>query len=352
MSDADPLLLYGATGYSGRVILDELLRQGVRPTLGGRDEGKVAPLAERHGLPYRVASLQDSERLQAMLHDVRVVLHAAGPFSATAHLMVAACLRAGAHYLDITGEPTVIERLATRHAEARRRRTMILPGIGFDVVASDCLAAHVAARVPGARRLTLAIRGLELMSRGSALSFVEQAGQPVLVRRGGALTPVPPGELERDFDFGDGPRRCVNVSWGDVVTAYYSTGIPDIEIYFEPPPLFRAALLASRFAGPLATTGPWQVWLKMHADFLPEGPTEAQRAAVRVVLLAEVEGSGRRASARLHTPQSYSFTGLSAAAIVRRVLSGDLEVGFQTPARVYGPDFVLSLAGVSRADLT
>ena len=346
------VLIYGASGYSGRLILERALALGLRPILAGRDETTLAPVAERHGLAYRIASLHDAPLLEHALRDVGVVLNTAGPFSASARPLAAACLRTGTHYLDITGEPAVFDDLATRHADARRRGVMLLPGVGFDVVASDCLAAHVAARASGARRLAIAIRGLELMSRGSALSFCEQAGQPVLVRRNGALAAVPPGAIERDFDFGDGPRRCVNVSWGDVVTAYYTTGVPDIEIFFDAPPLFRSALLASRAAGALAASAPSQVWLKMHAALLPDGPDAAQRDAVRVTLVAEVEDRrGTILRGRMTTPQSYSFTAISASALLQRAACGDIEAGFQTPARLYGADLVLSLEGVSRSDV-
>lgn len=346
-------MLYGATGYSGRLILEQALQIGLRPILAGRDAAQLRPLAERHGLPYRVASLLDAEALHAALRDVAVVLNAAGPFSSTAGPLVAACLRARAHYLDITGELAVVERLSRRHRDARERGVMVMPGVGFDVVASDCLAVHVAGRVRQPRSLSIGIRGLALASRGSALSFLEQAGRPVQVRRDGALVGVPPGALERDFDFGGGPSRCVNVTWGDVTAAHFSTGAPNVDVYFEPAPFLRPALLASRLVAPFADLAVWQVWTRMHAALLPEGPSQAERDAVRVTIVVEVDDAhGGRASSRLETPQSYSFTAVAAAAILRRVRDGDLEPGFQTAGRVFGPDFVLSLDEVSRQDLT
>jgi len=347
-----PLLLYGATGYTGRLILNGMLALGLHPILGGRDERKLAAVAEPLRLEFRVAALADTERLEAALGDVCVVLNAAGPFSGTAPRMATACLRTGTHYLDITGEASVIDALASLHAAARRQRLMVMPGVGFDVVPSDCLAAHVAKRLPSAERLAFGVRGLTLASRGSARTLVEQAGRPILVRRGGAITTLPPGARERDFDYGDGPRRSVNVTWGDVVTAYYTTGIPNIEVYFEATPLFRNALLASRIFGPMMASAPGQTWLKTCADFTAEGPTEEERAAVQTVIVAEVEDSrGRRVCARLKAPQAYSFTAMSAPAVARRVLAGDVEAGFQTPGRVYGADFVLSFAHVSREDM-
>jgi short subunit dehydrogenase-like uncharacterized protein len=349
---SDPLLIYGATGYTGRLMLSGALALGLRPVIAGRNESRLAALSGPLGLEYRVARLADAAALDRALRDVRVVLHAAGPFSETWRPMVDACLRSGTHYLDITGEIPVIEALAGRNAEARRRKIMLMPAVGFDVVPSDCLAAHVAGRLPGARRLAVGIAGLRFATRGSAKTLVEHAALSVRVRRDGALAAVPPGALQRSFDYGNGLRPSLNISWGDVAAAWYTTGIPDIEVYFDATPALGGMLFASRYFGWILGTAPCQAWLKAHADMLPEGPTDSEREASEMVVVAEAEDSrGRRASARLRTPEAYTFTGTTGPAIARRVLRGDLEPGFQTPGRVYGGDFVLSFAGVSREDL-
>lgn len=348
----DPLLIYGATGYTGHLIVRCALECGLRPILCGRNEVKLAVMAERFGLDYRVARLSEPERLDQVLRDMQVVLHVAGPFSETSRPMVDACLRTGTHYLDITGEIPVMEALARRDAEARRRKIMIMPGTGFDVVPSDCLVAHVARRLPRAQHLWLGLTGLEFSTRGSAKTLVEHASYGVNLRRDGVITPVAPFSLQRSFDYGGGPRPSVNVSWGDVSAAYYTTGIPNIEVYFEITPRVRAILMSTRYFGPIFRSPPWQAWLKACAEMLPEGPSAAERAAAKMIIVAEVEdGMGRRAIARLHTPEAYACTGLTAPAIAQRVLTGDLEVGFQTPARVFGPDFILSLPGVCREGL-
>jgi len=346
-----PLLVYCATGYSGRLIVDAAIAQGLRPILGGRDARKLAGMAERLGLEYRVARLEEPDQLDAALRDLRVVLHAAGPFSQTSRPMVDACLRSGTHYLDIAAEIAVIEALAQRDRAARERGVMLMPGVGFDVVPSDCLAAHVARRLPGARRLALAISGLAFVTRGSAKTFMEAADSGA-VRRDGAIVGTRAGTLRREIDFGAGPRPVLNLSWGDVASAYYTTGIPDIEVYVETTPALEAVAVANQWFGWFLGTGPWQAWLKGHADLLPEGPSAAERAARRVVVVAEAtDGRGRRAVSRLATPEVYTFTGMVAPAVARRVVAGDLEAGFQTPARVYGGDFVLSFPGVAREDV-
>jgi short subunit dehydrogenase-like uncharacterized protein len=350
---SDPLLVYGATGYSGRLMLEAAVARGLRPIVAGRDPAKVRRLADRLGLEHRVARLSDAAALDAALEGVRVVLHAAGPYAETGPPMVDACLRAGAHYLDIAGEIPVIEAFARRHGEARRRGVMLMPSVGFDVVPSDCLAAHVARRLPGARRLAFGVTGLHFATRGSAKTLVEHAFQGVRVRRAGEITLVAWGDLRRSFDYGAGVRESFAVSWGDVASAWYTTGIPDVEVYFEVTPGLRVLQSAGRYFGWLLRTAPWQAWLEAHTEVLPEGPSVDEREAGGMVVVAEVEdGEGRRVSARLRTPDAYSVTALTGSAIAARVLAGDFEPGFQTPARVYGADFVLGFPGVTREDLS
>jgi short subunit dehydrogenase-like uncharacterized protein len=303
-------------------------------------------------MEHRVVALEDEAALDSALSDADVLLNAAGPFSHTAPALLEACLRSGVHYLDITGEVDVLEVASQKDRKARERGIMILPGVGFDVVPSDCLAAHVSRRIPGAAWLALAIRGLVYASRGSYRTLVEQAGRPVRIRREGRLVPVVPGSLQRTFDFGDGKRESVAVSWGDVVSAWYTTGIPNIEVYFEATPVIGAMLNAARLFGRILRTRTAQALLKAQAELLPEGPTEQQRDSREAVIVAEAgDRAGRFAAARLSTPEAYSFTAQAATEVVERVLMGHFRVGFCTPAALFGPDFVTTLRGVRRMDL-
>jgi len=347
------LLIYGASGYTGRLITQAAIERGLEPVLCGRRPDRMAALAEQlGGLEHRAATLEDEAALDAALDDIRVLLNAAGPFSRTAPAIVEACLRTGTHYLDVTGEVDVIEALSRRDRAAREREIMILPGVGFDVVPSDCLAAHVSRRVPDATWLAIGVRGLVFVTRGSYRTLVEQAGRPVRVRREGRLVSVVPGSLRRSFDYGEATRESLAVSWGDVVSAWHTTGIPNIEVYFEAVPAVAGMLTASRLFGDLLRTRTAQVLLKAHAELLADGPSAAQRDAREAVIVAEAgDRSGRLACARLHTPEAYSFTGRTAAAIAERVLRGDWRAGFRTPAGLFGPDFVTALPGVRRSDV-
>jgi short subunit dehydrogenase-like uncharacterized protein len=345
------LLIYGATGYSGRLIARAACAAGLRPCLAGRRARPLGELAETLGVEHRVIGLDDPAALARALEGVQAVIHAAGPFAATAAPMVEGCLMTGVHYLDITGEVKVIEGIVARDAEARQRRIMLMPGVGFEVVASDCLAAHVARRLPGADRLALGLAGFAVLSRGSARTLVGM-GDCGVMRRDGVLRPVPLGSLRRRFDYGAGERTSLNVSWADVTTAYYTTGIPNIETYVEGTALVTGLLWAHRALAPLLGTAAWQAWAGAWMALLPPGPTAAERAARRMAIVAEAtDRHGRQAVARLATPEAYTFTAVTALAIARRVLAGDLEIGFQTPARVYGSDFVLGIPDVAREDV-
>lgn len=346
-----PFAVYGATGYTGRLIVERALSRGHQPLLLGRDPVRLGELGARFGLRYRDVALHQADELRAVLRRVPVLLNAAGPFTVTAAPLLDACLATGTHYTDVTGEVQAIDGASARNAEAQNRGVMVMPAIGFDVVPSDCLAAHVARRLPEATTLRLGLRGLDHLSRGSARTIIQQLGRGVWVRRGGRLHTVAPGSLRRPFDYGDGPSPSVAVSWGDVASAYFSTGIPNIEVYFAETLPLRGAVAAHRTLGWLLSTAGWQNLLQFNARWLPEGPSAAQRRRTSVTLVAEATtDDGRRASARLRTPEVYAFTAVSAVHVLERIMKGDAQPGFQTPSRVWGPDFVLSLEGVSRVD--
>jgi len=351
LSMSASFLLYGATGYSGGLVARHAAEGGWRPVLCGRDAGKLEALGRSLGCEHRIASVGDADALDRAFTGASVVLNAAGPFSRTTEPVLHACLRAGAHYLDLSAEVPAIERLAARDAEARARGVMMMPAVGFDVVATDCLAVHVARRLPGAVRVAIAVTNLFFVTRGSAKTLLEAVDRG-LVRRNGVLTEVPLGSWERPFDYGSGPRASINVSLADLTTAYHSTGIPNIETYTEGTPVMRGLLATCRGLGFMLRTGPAQAWLAACADLLPGDPTTDGEAARTMSVVAEVDdGAGQRAISRLRTPEAYAFTPLAAMAVLERVIAGDVEPGFQTPARVYGSDLVLSLPGVVREDL-
>jgi short subunit dehydrogenase-like uncharacterized protein len=346
-------LIYGSYGYTGQLIVDRALQEGLRPILAGRDEKKLRAQAETVDLAYRVFSLNETSKLDAVLQEVEAVLHCAGPFVYTFRQMAEACLRTKRHYVDISGEIPGFEALAQMDAQAKAAGIMLLPGAGFDVVPSDCLAAHVKQRLPNARHFRLFVRGVGAgVSRGTARSAIENMHRQGMIRRNGSLVQVPPAWNVREQDFGQGYTRVVSIGWGDVSTAYYSTGIPNIETYFYFPEIAISFLRWMRLIGPLLSNRVAKGILKSLLKLFPPGPEEERRKKGRSVLIGEATSqNGGRVASKLITPEGYTCTALTTVEIMKRISNGDYTTGFQTPSLAYGKDFIMQLPGVQRQDL-
>jgi len=346
-------LIYGANGYSAELLARAAVARGWRPILAGRNRTAIEALAKDLNLEARLFGLDQPALVDAGLEGVPVVLHCAGPFAHTSRAVADACLRTHIHYLDITGEIAVFEALAARHAEAVAAGTMLLPGVGFDVVPSDCLAVHLQRRLPSATRLALALRVQGNVSRGTATTMLENIAVGGLIRRQGVLTRVPTAWKTRTIPFGSGPEKAFTIPWGDVATAYHSTGIPNIEVYLAAPLAKRVLARGSRYFGWLLGSAVVQRFLKGRIRAGVPGPTAEERAAGRTELWGQVtDDAGRRALAWLRGPEGYTFTVQAALAVLERVLAGDAPPGFQTPGKAYGPDLALAIPGVVRQDVT
>ena len=345
-------LIYGANGYTGRLAAEHAVAFGLRPVLAGRRRDDVEALAKRLNLECRVFDLGSKKGILDGIRGTSAVLHAAGPFSATSRPMVDACLESGIHYVDVTGEIAVFEAIADRDRDAKAAGVMLLPGAGFDVVPSDCLASHVKQRLPEATRLRLSIGGLGGVSRGTALTMLERVGRGTLVRREGRLVERA-GAPRATVDFGAGLRPAIGMSWGDVATAWRSTGIPDIEVYFEASPKLVRVVRWSRLLRPLLSIGLVSGFLEAQVRRrIPSGPTAERRARSRSVIVAEAwnDATGAAVRSRLVTAEAYTLTAWTAVEIAKRASSGGAVPGYQTPATAFGADFILAFPGTTRDD--
>ncbi|SDC77305.1 trans-acting enoyl reductase family protein [Natrinema hispanicum] len=347
----DALLIYGAYGYTGRLIAREAVAQGGSPVVAGRDGRAVARQADALGVEGRVIDLEAAD-LASHLECFDAVVNCAGPFVDTAEPLVTACLETGTDYLDITGEFPVFERLRQRDDAARKAGITLLPGVGFDVVPSDCLAVFLADHLPTADTLRLGIKSGGGLSRGTARTLVEHLGSGGVVRRNGRLIQVPAAFRTREIDFGDGPEHAVTIPWGDVVTAAHSTGIESIEVYAAAPPWATSGLAAVDSLGWLLERQPVERLLKRLIDARLDGPDGAQLATGSAVVWGEVtdDATGQQARARLRTPNPYALTAEAAVVAAQRMLEDRARVpdGFQTPASAFGSEFVLELSGTER----
>ena len=358
-------LIYGSYGYTGQLIVELAVKEGMHPILAGRDEKKLRAQAKQYNLEYRLFSLDETAKLDSALLEVNAVLHCAGPFVLTFRQMAEACLRTKKHYVDISGEIEGFEALAKMSDDAKQVNIMLMPGGGFDVVPSDCLAAYLHQKLPTATHFRLFLRGVGGgVSRGTARSGVENMHRQGRIRRDGNIVQVPPAWQVLEQDFGRGPVKVVSIGWGDVSTAYHSTGVPNIETYFAVHPLAISLLRVTRTIGPLIYTRPVRNFLKWIIGWVnPHGPSRDQNKNGFSLMVGEMRdaNTGQIVRAKLRTPEGYRITALTTIEIMKRILNGDPSIakhsgrgykpGFQTPSLVYGADFIMQFEGVERENL-
>jgi short subunit dehydrogenase-like uncharacterized protein len=338
-------MIYGANGYTGELIAREAKARGLAPVLAGRSAAKVRPLAEALGLEHRAFTLDDARQVDDGLRGIGLVLHCAGPFSQTSAPMIEGCLRAGAHYLDITGEIAVFEHAHAQNDRARVAGVVICPGVGFDVIPTDCVAAALKRALPDATHLSLGFDSRSGFSPGTAKTSVEGLAQGGRVRRNGRIVEVPLAYETRRIDFGDGEKLAMTIPWGDVATAYYSTGIPNIEVFIPGSPrLVKNAKRANHIRWLLGLK-PVQALLKAQAGKV-QGPDAAARERMPTFVWGEARNArGEKRTARLQTANGYSLTVTGALAVVQALLTRQDQGGAFTPSGLFGPEFVETLPG-------
>lgn len=340
-------MIYGANGYTGTLAVAEAVGRGHRPVVAARRRETIEPLAAAHGLELRAFSLSVEDEVRRGLDGIDAVLHCAGPFEETSRPMVDACLATGTGYLDITGEIDVFESIFARDGEAKAAGVALVPGVGFDVVPTDCIAASLADALPDATELDLAIsnRGGGL-SRGTRRTMIRHMSASGAMRRGGEIVEVPLGRDVRDIPFASGARRAMTIPWGDVSTAFHSTGIPDIRVWLAASPRTIARARRFRWIAPFASIPPVR---RLIESRVPRGgPDERTRETARVQLWGEARNAtGTAVSMTAETPEGYAFTAVSAVRCVERLLEGEVPPGAHTPSRAFGPGLLASIEGVA-----
>ncbi len=344
------ILIYGAYGYTGLLILEETLSKNLPVVIAGRNEEKLSKISKEYKVPYRVFSLGEPNKIAENLADIKLVIHCAGPFIYTAKPMVEGCLISKTHYIDITGEIDVFEWIATCEQSAKEKNIMLLPGAGFDVVPTDCLALYLKELLPDATHLTLAFYSNGKPSHGTMLTAIESLGKGGKVRVDGNIITVPPAYKRMKIDFGEGPKMAVTIPWGDVSTAFYSTGIPNIEVYMAITPGMNILLKSVKLAQSIIGSQTVQNALK---NFVPDGgPTREERENNYSLIWGKVQNSsGDHKEARLKTPDGYTLTAKTSVLIASKVFEDNLKPGFQTPASAYGSQLVFEIPGIEKIEI-
>lgn len=347
------IMIYGANGYTGELIAREAVARGYRPILAGRSAAKLTPLANELRLAAFAVSLDDQETLTRALREVEVVIHCAGPFSATAEPMMRACIASGTHYQDITGEMAVYQLGHSLDAEAKAAGVVLCPGTGFDVIPTDCLAAALHKAMPSATHLSLGFDSDSGMSPGTAKTSVESLGVGGAVRRGGKIEIIGHGELTRQINFGRGEKFAVAIPWGDVASAYYTTEIPNIEVYVPMSPRRAKKMQRMNKLRPLLRTKWVQNYLKRKIEKGLRGPSEEKRQAHPTWVWGEIRNDrrGERRIGRVQTANGYDLTVNGSLAVMEHLLAYKGPGGYFTPARLCGPELVEGLPGSTQIKL-
>lgn len=341
-------MIYGANGYTGELVARLAKKNGENPILAGRNKQAVGRLGRELGFQTRDFRLDSPRDAADMLSGVAAVLNCAGPFSATCQAMVGACITSQTHYLDVTGEIDVFEFVHLKDVDWKRAGIVVLPGVGFDVVPSDCLAAMLKRALPSATHLKLAIKATGFnASPGTTKTMVEGLPEGGKIRREGRLVRVPQLYKTLEVPFHDGTLTAVTIPWGDVSTAYYSTGIPNIEVYMTMSDQQMKQLRLMPMFAPLLRLGFVQNFLKAQIGKRVKGPSKAERESNEMQLWGEVkDDAGTTVTMGMRTPEGYTFTAAAALEATLRVAAGKVPAGAHTPSTAFGPDFVRSLEGI------
>ena len=346
-------MLYGANGYTGELIARKAISLGMRPLLAGRNAEKIQALAEELDLPARVFPLENVDQAAVQLGDIAVVLHCAGPFSKTGPPMIAACLKSHTHYLDITGEIDIFEHAYSLHKAAKKNEVVLCPGVGFDVIPTDCLASLLKTIMPRAKKLTLGFDSRSSMSTGTARTSVEGLAAGGRIRKDGRITKVPLAHTTRRIDFGNGEKLAIPIPWGDVSTAYFTTGIPNIEVYVPAPTTSNIRLRLFRYLRPFLLLPGVRSLLKYQIGKQVTGPDSDTRAATDTWVWGEVvDKAGTTRVARFKTANGYDVTVDGAIGAVQKLIDDPPESGgYYTPSQLLGHHFAGNLPGSSEVEI-
>lgn len=341
-------LLYGANGYTGELIARYAKDYQLVPVLAGRRKEVIEPLAKKLGVPYLIFDLDDSTALENILKDFKVVANCAGPFQFTAKQIIEACLKTNTHYIDINGDITVFEMIKKYDEAAKKAGIMLLPGAGFDVVPTDCLALALKKKLPDAISLQLAFATLGGgLSHGTATTMANKLGEGGAVRKNGKIVRESLGKKGMWVDFRIKKVFVMTIPWGDISTAYFTTGIPNIESYTGIPRKAYYILKGQFLFNWLLRTNLIRNSFKRKINKRPAGPSDEQRSKSMSLIWGRVTNAeGKSIEQTFSSPDGYTLSMYSCLIIVKKILDGDLKVGYQTPGTAYGEKLVNKIPGV------
>ncbi|MBU2711019.1 saccharopine dehydrogenase family protein [Zooshikella harenae] len=346
-------LLYGANGYTGTLVARKAHALGLTPILAGRQEQFIVPLATELGCSYRIFNILKAEEACEQLNDVDVLINCAGPFPQDTTAIIQSCLANTVHYLDINGDLATLVNVQRFHTKAQETGVVLCPGVGFDVIPTDCIAATLKHALPDAVSLSLGFEVHGKLSPGSVKTLYNVVANGCQIRQNGLLTPVPFGYHMRHFDEKQSEKMVTAIPWGDLASAYFSTQIPNIECLYPIDPEHLPWLKRLRwFRGLLKL--PWLkklAYLLISSRFQTPTPIERQQSAT--YFWGEVKNSsGLVKRASLKAADGYDLTVAGVLLALQFLLNYAGDGGYFTPSQLMGRNCVESLPNTSNIRIT
>ncbi|HEV2999839.1 MAG TPA: saccharopine dehydrogenase NADP-binding domain-containing protein [Solirubrobacteraceae bacterium] len=340
--------VYGATGYTGRLVAAELRDRGVDAVLCGRSGGKLRRLAGELGVdwPVRAAAIDDPPALRKALAGADAVISCAGPFTFYGAPVIEAALDVGAHYVDTTGEQPYIRRVYEHlDAPARRAGCAVIPAVGFDYLPGD-LTAALAARGYGALdelAIAYAVQGFG-MSRGTLRSGLEMLSSDDVDYAEGAWRPGPRMTPRETFAFPEpiGEQPVVRYPGGEIVTVPRHVSTRSIHYRwtastFAPHPALAPAMPVAMPVLRALLSTPLRDLAEAQIDRLPEGPSEEARRAARWTIVAEARRGGDAVGRAVTSgPDMYGLTAVIAVHAAQLLAAEGFDrAGALAPAQAF-----------------
>jgi short subunit dehydrogenase-like uncharacterized protein len=323
------LAVLGATGYTGRLVLEEARRSGLPVRLVGRRREALEALA-RPPEEVRVADARDEAALRDAFEGVAVVASAAGPFLPLGFAPVSAAIAAGAHYLDTSGEQAWVRLVQERFAvPAAAGDVVAIPAFGFDYVPGDLAARLAAEQVEGALDEVLVAYSARRVgtSRGTRRTMAALMEQGQMAWRDGRLVPSRFGATTRVVRFPFGERTVVEWGGAEPVTVPRHTDVREVRSYLQAPALAAHTGRFGKLVAPL---------LRLSTLAGPEGPSAESRRGSRFVVVAEARGAAGSGRAVLSGSDPYGLTALLLVRGAEALIAGEARsAGVLAPAEAF-----------------
>ncbi len=340
------IMLYGANGFTAGIMLPKLKVLSCKIILAGRNKEAIALIAKKYGYETRIFDLDHAQIVEKNLQDCGLLLNCAGPFTKTAWPLASACVKVRCHYFDITGELSVFQSLFSLNEAARAAKVSIIPGMGFDIVPSDCLAKMLAEQLPDASSIMIAISTKNTRaSHGTMKTLFLNIGMMSLASRNGVgIEPVAKDDTHRNVTFNGRTIMCMRAPLADLFCTPKSTGIEHVDTYLAMPKQFERIVPIVNIVRNLAQRPALNKLFAKAIELLPNGPTAAQQQKGCAYIYGEARTNDNRiARAQLRTHEPYVYTGDALIKGAERFLREGLACGFQTPSLAFGSHFAVEV---------